>query len=335
MRGFDTSANIFIDGVRDSGSYSRDAYNIEQVEIVKGPAATMAAAPALRQYRHQTPGADASYRANIAYGWDEYESDARARVSLDLNQPFSNTASGRINVLFEEGGVAGRAMAERNTWAVAPSIAFGLGTDNRLVVALQHVEQRNLPDWGVPAALISGMSNYDQTLLSGVSHDSLRDTFYGLSTDFDDVDSSVALVRYERTLSDAFEFSTQVRWSDTSREAAYTLASGYAAATDLVTTQRQAYARDNESISWLNNVSGGFATGGLQHRMAFGVEFSRETSHAGVPNANQSAAPPSRSTPPTQTAPAPSPPAHAGSRSRSTRSAFISTIRSNSARNGS
>src|SRR5690606_13266832 len=39
LRGFSTSGNIFIDGVRDSGNFSRDAFNLEQVEIVKGPAA--------------------------------------------------------------------------------------------------------------------------------------------------------------------------------------------------------------------------------------------------------------------------------------------------------
>ena len=38
LRGFDASGNIFVDGARDSGSYSRDIFNVEQVEIAKGPA---------------------------------------------------------------------------------------------------------------------------------------------------------------------------------------------------------------------------------------------------------------------------------------------------------
>ena len=40
MRGFDTSGSIFVDGVRDLGSISRDIFNIDQVEVVKGPAGT-------------------------------------------------------------------------------------------------------------------------------------------------------------------------------------------------------------------------------------------------------------------------------------------------------
>src|SRR5690606_15160056 len=40
MRGFDTSNSLFVDGVRDVGSISRDLFNIEQVEVEKGPAGT-------------------------------------------------------------------------------------------------------------------------------------------------------------------------------------------------------------------------------------------------------------------------------------------------------
>ncbi len=38
LRGFDTSNAIFVDGVRDLGSISRDVFNVQQVEVVKGPA---------------------------------------------------------------------------------------------------------------------------------------------------------------------------------------------------------------------------------------------------------------------------------------------------------
>src|SRR5690606_15642764 len=38
IRGFDGSANVFIDNSRDSGSYTRDIFNTERVEVFKGPA---------------------------------------------------------------------------------------------------------------------------------------------------------------------------------------------------------------------------------------------------------------------------------------------------------
>ena len=45
LRGFDTTNNIFVDGVRDVGAYSRDVFNIEQVDVPRArPAPTSAAA---------------------------------------------------------------------------------------------------------------------------------------------------------------------------------------------------------------------------------------------------------------------------------------------------
>lgn len=45
MRGVDTSNSIYVDGIRDIGSVTRDTFNTQQVEVIKGPPArTMAAA---------------------------------------------------------------------------------------------------------------------------------------------------------------------------------------------------------------------------------------------------------------------------------------------------
>ncbi len=38
MRGVDTSNSIYVDGIRDIGSVTRDTFNTQQVEVIKGPA---------------------------------------------------------------------------------------------------------------------------------------------------------------------------------------------------------------------------------------------------------------------------------------------------------
>ncbi len=40
MRGVDTSNSIYVDGIRDIGSVTRDTFNTQQVEVIKGPAGT-------------------------------------------------------------------------------------------------------------------------------------------------------------------------------------------------------------------------------------------------------------------------------------------------------
>src|SRR5688572_20143481 len=74
MRGFDMSGNIFIDGVRDGGNYSRDIYNLEQVEVVKGPAGDngRGSASGYINLATKSPQAGDFGAATASYGFDAY-----------------------------------------------------------------------------------------------------------------------------------------------------------------------------------------------------------------------------------------------------------------------
>lgn len=277
LRGFDTSGNIFVDGARDSGNYRRDVFNVEQVEVVKGPAADngRGGAGGYINIVTKTPKLGDAHSASIGYGLDEYDSDHRLRTALDINRAIGDGAAVRVNLLMQEGGVVGRQMAEHNTLGVAPSLAFGLDTPTRLILGYQYLEQEDLPDWGVPAAFIKDMMRFDPS----VDEDD-RDRFYGLASDFDDTVSHSAMARIEHDFSSTFRLSNQTRWVKTDRDARYTVPTGYDAATREVATQTQFYDRENASISNLTNLSFRFDTGGLRHTAAAGLEISRETSEA-------------------------------------------------------
>lgn len=278
IRGFDASGSIFTDGARDSGSYNRDTFNIEQVEVVKGPSADngRGTAGGYVNIVTKTPQAGRALDSTLGYGFDEYDSDGRLRWTLDANEQITDTVGLRLNLLVEDGGVATRAVAERNTFGFAPSIAFGIGTPTRFTAAVQHVEQNDIPDWGIPAAALEGTLRYDPT----IDTDAVRDAFYGLSTDFDDVTATSALFRFERDISDVFDLTAQLRWSNTDRTAAFTMPSGYAAAGQQVTTLRTGYARENEALSALVNLGAAFFTGSIQHRGAIGLDVSSEEASA-------------------------------------------------------
>lgn len=278
MRGFDTSGSVFIDGVRDSGNYSRDVFNIEQIEVAKGPAADngRGSAGGYVNLVTKTPRREAFTDAALSLGFDGEDSESRARGTVDVNVPLSDGTAVRVNALWQDGGVAGRDVAEQNAWGLAPSIAFGLDSDTQFALAYQHFEQDNIPDWGVPAALIDGMQRHDPTL----NEKSLRDKFYGLASDFDDVTSDFVLARVEHTYSANLAISNQTRWSKTDRDAVYTLPTGYDANARTVTTQSQAYSRENESLSNLTALTASFSTGAVEHHVATGLELTREESEA-------------------------------------------------------
>ncbi|XNM85213.1 TonB-dependent receptor plug domain-containing protein [Escherichia coli] len=61
MRGADTLFNsIYLDGIRDIGSVSRDTFNTEQVEVIKGPSGT-------------------DYGRSAPTGWNQYDQQAAAQ----------------------------------------------------------------------------------------------------------------------------------------------------------------------------------------------------------------------------------------------------------------
>lgn len=278
MRGFNASGSIFADGARDSGSFNRDAFNVEQVEVVKGPSGDngRGGAGGYVNIVSKSPHAGKAFIADASVGFDEYDSENRVRAALDINQPFSENVAGRINLLWEDGGVAGREIASRSSIGVAPSVKFGIGTPTRVTLSAQYVSQDDTPDWGVPVALIDGMFRHDPT----IDGKTLRDTFYGLAADYDEAESLVGLARLEHAFSPNLDLTAQVRWSNVDRQSSFTVPSGYAPATRLVTTMRIGYGRENESLSGMVNLGARFKTGPFSHRASFGVEASQEDASA-------------------------------------------------------
>jgi len=276
LRGFDTSGSVFVDGVRNSGSFARDMFNVEQVEVVKGAAADngRGAAAGYVNIITKTPQEENFVRGEASVLFDEHGTDPLFRSTLDVNQQVGTVAV-RMNGMFEDGGVMGRDVAEASAYGLAPSIAFGLGTDTRAIFSYERLEREDVPDWG-----ILGYSVKDLPLFRPEAGRVARDTFYGLATDFDDVQGDRVMARLEHDLTDNFTITNQTVWDRSSREARYVIPTGINAANTTATTQLQYYDRVNEMWSNQTNLAGTFVAGGFRHTISTGVEFTREQSDA-------------------------------------------------------
>lgn len=277
IRGFDASNSVFVDGARDSGSYARDIFNVERVEIFKGPTADNGRGGAGGYVNLVTklPTLGSFMNADIGVGFDDYGTRARKRGTVDANAEIGGTAAVRLNAVVEDSGISGRDLARREVRGIAPSIAIGLGNPLRAYLAYEHLSLDDLPDWGVPGATVEGLFPY-----APATAGARRDAFYGLADDFDRTGADVLLGRVEYDLSGAATLSNQTRWSKVDRRARYTVPFGYDAATNTAVTQTQFYARRNEALTNLTNLALGFDTGAVAHTVAIGVEYSRETSEA-------------------------------------------------------
>jgi len=283
LRGFDSSANIFIDGARDSGSYARDTFNIEQVEVVKGAASDngRGGAGGYINMITKAPKQENFVRGEALIGFDQYDSEMRRRATIDVNQHSGNVAV-RMNGMIEDSGVAGREMAENNAYGLAPSIAFGLNTDFRAIFSYEHLERDDRPDWGVPGQTIPGTLYYNPRYKNAP-----RDAFYGLRSDFDDVSTNAVTARFEYDVSDNTTVTNQTRWAEVDRQSRYTHPNPPESTTlpggtnPLVATATQLYDRYNTSITNQTNVATRFSTGSWRHTVSTGIEITREESRGG------------------------------------------------------
>ena len=171
MRGFDSSSSIFVDGVRDLGSVSRDLFNIEQIEVVKGPASTdtgrTAPTGAINLATKQANLRDAT-SGSVSAG-----SDGQQRATADWNQTLGESGTAlRLNAMWQDSDVAGRDHVNNSRWGIAPSLGFDLDGATRVYLNLLYVKQDNVPDGFVPTVGMPGWT--PQPGLGGVGRPSGR-----------------------------------------------------------------------------------------------------------------------------------------------------------------
>lgn len=281
IRGFNSVGSLFVDDTRDNGSFQRDTFNIEGIEVVKGPAADNGRGTAGGYVNTvtKTPRIGNFVEGSLGLGFDEYDSEMRRRAALDVNQSFGTTGV-RLNTMIQDGGVAGRDIAEANTWGVAPSLAFGLGTKFRTILAYEHFERNDVPDAGVrlnrradfPGLPSVGVGGAGPAPNGGGTVG--RDFAFGSPLDYDDVQSDAILARFEYDIVPGVTISNQTRWANVDREA---LISNHTPGPPPGLGSFN-YQRTNETISNQTNVRAQFNTGPFKHTLSTGVDLSREKS---------------------------------------------------------
>jgi catecholate siderophore receptor len=286
MRGFDSSGSIFVDGVRDLGSISRDVFNIEQIEVTKGPDGTeygRTAPTGAINMVSKRPQLDSAVSGSLSYG-----SANQKRATADWNQAIGGGAAFRLNVMGQDSGVPGRDQVENNRWGVAPSLAFGLGSATRVYLDYLHVKQDNVPDGGVSTIGLPGYSSPDPTrpfLADAPKVD--PGNFYGTRQDHDDVEADMFTAIVEHAFSEDLALHDTLRWGRTYQD--YLLTSFTATAAHLLTPDPAdpstwTVARSNPNfkhqtnriLTNQTNLTANFTTGAVTHNLSTGIELSRE-----------------------------------------------------------
>lgn len=284
MRGFDTSGSIFVDGIRDVGTVSRDMFNTEQVEVVKGPAGADIGRGSPTGYINlvsKVPAAENFFAGSVSLG-----SASQKRATVDLNRALNETGSVafRLNAMAQDGGVPGRDLVENNRWGIAPSLAIGLGTPTRIYLSYLHMDQKNRPDGGIPVVGLEGYYLADLARIGGNGPRVDTNNYYGFLSDHDDVKADMFTARIEHDIAPGVTIRNISRWGRTKQDLTLTgvFSNGLLVPNVFnplgwsVRTTPQGKLQDNEIFANQTNITADLTLGGLKHSISAGVEFGRE-----------------------------------------------------------
>jgi catecholate siderophore receptor len=212
IRGFSAQNDVFRDGVRDPGWYTRDTFATDAVEVYKGPASVLFG-------RGSTGGAinlisKLPQDRNFVEGTLSGNTGPGVRATLDANRKVDENLSTRIVVMGQEYDIPGRDHIEENRWGVAPSIKYKFNerTSNTLSYIYQH--DNNIPDYGIP--FLSAAWGIPRSVAPV-----RRDTWYGILSapypDVERVDASIVTNKFEHEFNDNLKVINTTRYSNVDR----------------------------------------------------------------------------------------------------------------------
>ena len=279
LRGFTARTDIYIDGFRDRGQYYRDTFDLESIEVLKGPSSMLFGRGSTGGIINQVT------KEPVLHELDQITTtvgtDDRYRVSGDFNEPFSDTSAGRVNV-FAQDNHSTRDVMSNKDGGIAPSLRFGIGTPTEITLTALLQRNHDMPDYGIPP-------------LNGKPAPVNFDNFYGLTDDRTNQDVAMVGARIEHKFSDDVVLKNQLQYNWYRTDALET------APNNLVTTSGVAIDRTtgnytdaplddilvqlashdrvihDTSLDDQTDLTTKFTTGSWSHTLLAGTEFGHDT----------------------------------------------------------
>lgn len=285
IRGFDSKDDVYIDGLRDFGAYSRDSFNFEEVQVLKGPSGAMFG-------RGTTGGAINTIskrpRLDDFTTVDAYAgSAAYYRGLVDINRQFGETSAARLNVMATSTEVVDRDLIYNERWGAALTLATGIGARTTASVSLLHQHSKGRPDYGVIIVQRPGDIIAMPAPEYGVGVE--RSTFTGYRNDVDRNDADMLTVRLSHQVNDRVVLNSDTRYGLYSRYFQYSTLDQCAAACITALFDGNPATEPNggnggqgpyDSDAWgLQNITTAridYDLGGLRNQLILGVDLSRQ-----------------------------------------------------------
>jgi catecholate siderophore receptor len=262
IRGQNTTADFFIDGLRDDVQYFRPLYNLERVEILRGSNALLfgrGGGGGIVNRVSKTADLTESF-ASVNAGIDTFSAHS---VSFDINRKIDDEQGLRVNAFYEsmENHRDGK---EGDRVAINPTYSVYVGEETKLTLSYEYVDDERVIDRGVPSNGNGPLMGQDETLFG--------DPDFNLTT----FEGHIARTVLEHNINDDWSINGTLQFADYDKLYQNFYPAGYDAETDLVTIDNYIDPTQRENLILQINAVGNVMTGDVEHTILMGAEYGNQ-----------------------------------------------------------
>ncbi|MBA3341680.1 MAG: TonB-dependent siderophore receptor [Gemmatimonadaceae bacterium] len=263
LRGNSSTADFFVDGVRDDVQYYRDIYNVDRVEALKGPNAMSFG---------RGGGGGVLNRIMKQAGWAsmrELTAEGGAfglrRISADMGNPVTSWLAARVPAVYQV-AESFRQGVSLERYGVNPTVTLARpGSSTTLVLAYEHFRDHRTADRGIPS-------------FDGRPLETARSTFFGdPAQSFSDARVNAVSATLSRMLPGGATFTNRTRLASYDKFYRNVFPGALDASKAQVTISAYDNSTDRRNLFNQTDIVVPARTGRARHLMLFGGELGRQT----------------------------------------------------------
>ena len=258
FRGVRSTADFFQDGVRDDVQYYRPLYNVEQVEVLRGPNALLFG-------RGGTGGVINRVSKKPVNGKEfkivdlGYDSFGASDIAVDLNTNLSDSVAFRLNV-HNDSLENHRDFYTGERFGINPTLSVALDADTDVTLSYEYIDHERFIDRGIPTA-------------NGEPVKALSDIVFGdKNENLNTVEASVLRASLDHKFSDSSKASLSVTSSSFEKMYQNTYANSYDLDTNVVEMDGYHDPTDRDNLIVSGNLVNALNIGNMTHTILTGFE---------------------------------------------------------------
>lgn len=262
IRGQNTTADFFVDGLRDDVQYFRPLYNVERIEIMRGSNALLFGRGGGGGIVNRVTKS-ASTKSSFTSVSGNADTFGAGGISVDSNIAIDDSQAFRVNAAADMVDNH-RDFKDGDRFAINPTYAWTISEDTQLDASYEYVNDDRVVDRGVPSL--------DGKPLAGV-----YDTFFG-DPGFNNttLEAHIFRVRVDHRISEHWSVNTTLQSADYDKAYQNLYPTSFDDETQFVTLDGYRDTTERQNLLWQVNAIGQFDTGSVSHTVLAGAEYAQQ-----------------------------------------------------------